>query len=99
MAANDGHITLNHANIDEAADALAAAGGAMHDAMENLRTALQSAEGQLQGQLATAARDFRLMLDAQESEMTNDISAAAGTLRTMHGLLRDADKRAAAGVG
>ncbi|WP_030246984.1 hypothetical protein [Streptomyces sp. NRRL S-350] len=99
MAGNLEHLLLNHANIDEAADALTASGSSMHDAMENLRAALQSAENQLQGQLATAASDFRKMLDLQESEMTNDITAAANTLRTMHGLLRDADANAAAGVG
>ncbi|MBV6699320.1 hypothetical protein [Kitasatospora aureofaciens] len=92
-------IVLNHANIDEAADALTQAGQGMHTAMDNCMTAIKTAESQLSGDLATAANAFYQALANQNGAMNDDITNGADVLRTMHGLLRDADKRAAAGIG
>ncbi|GHH77210.1 hypothetical protein ACFXKJ_05565 [Kitasatospora indigofera] len=93
------NIALNHRNIDEAADALSQAGTRMHSSMDNCVAALRTAEAQLSGLLATAAADFRTTLTNNEKDMTDDITKAAGALREMHGLLRDADRRAGAGIG
>ncbi|MFE6054953.1 hypothetical protein ACFQ6N_29740 [Kitasatospora sp. NPDC056446] len=92
------NILLNHANIDDAADALDQAGQGMHTAMENCMTAIRTAQAELSGDLATAAAAFYQVLAGQDGSMTDDIKVGAGILREMHGLLRDADKRAAAGV-
>ncbi|MEU8926146.1 hypothetical protein AB0D10_35325 [Kitasatospora sp. NPDC048545] len=93
------NIMLNHANIDEAADALTQAGQGMHTAMDNCMAAIKTAEAQLSGDLATAANAFYQVLATQNGTMNDDIVKGAEVLRTMHGLLRDADKRAAAGIG
>ncbi|MFD8756957.1 hypothetical protein ACFV0O_39175 [Kitasatospora sp. NPDC059577] len=93
------NIMLNHANIDEAADALTQAGQGMHTAMDNCMAAIKTAEAQLSGDLATAAHAFYQVLATQNGTMNDDIVKGAEVLRTMHGLLRDADKRAAAGIG
>ncbi|MER6396557.1 hypothetical protein ABT263_10895 [Kitasatospora sp. NPDC001603] len=92
-------ILLNHANIDEAADALTQAGQGMHSAMDDCEAAIKTAEAQLSGDLATAAHTFYQALATQNGAMNNDIIQGADVLRTMHGLLRDADKRAAGGIG
>ncbi|MEU1506828.1 hypothetical protein [Kitasatospora sp. NPDC005748] len=92
-------ILLNHANIDEAADALTQAGQGMHAAMDDCMAAIKAAEAQLSGDLATAANAFYQALADQNTAMNNDIIQGADVLRVMHGLLRDADKRAAGGVG
>ncbi|MER7753278.1 hypothetical protein [Kitasatospora sp. NPDC097643] len=92
-------IVLNHANIDEAADALTQAGRTMDDAMKDCERAVTTAEQQLQGDLAAAAHSFYLVLSGNDATMTDDLLKGADVLRTMHGLLRDADARAAQGVG
>ncbi|MFD4395785.1 MULTISPECIES: hypothetical protein [unclassified Kitasatospora] len=91
-------IRLNHANIDEAADALTQAGQGMRTAMDDCMAAIRTAESQLQGDLAAAAHAFYQVLAAQNSTMNDDIVQGADVLRTMHGLLRDADKQAGAGI-
>ena len=92
-------IKLNHANIDEAADALSQAGSGMHNQMEECLRAVQTAEHQLQGDLATAAHEFYAALAASDAAMTDDIIKGADVLRTMHGLLRDADIKGGQGIG
>ncbi|MFJ2863343.1 hypothetical protein [Kitasatospora sp. NPDC087314] len=91
-------IELHHASIDEAADALTQAGSAMHSAMQDCLQAIQTAEHQLKGDLAAAAHSFYQVLAGQDAAMTDDITKGADVLRTMHGLLRDADRRGAAGI-
>ncbi|MFD5462945.1 hypothetical protein ACFWIQ_08955 [Kitasatospora sp. NPDC127059] len=94
-----GTIKLHHANIDEAADALEQAGQALHSAMTDFETAVQTAQNELQGDLATAAKTFQTTLTTQNKEMNTDIVQGAGILREMHGLLRAADAGGAAGIG
>ncbi|MFC8448887.1 hypothetical protein [Kitasatospora sp. NPDC057223] len=92
-------IKLNHANIDEAADALTQASSGMHSRMEDCLRAVQTAEHQLQGDLATAAHEFYTALANSDAAMTDDIAKGAEVLRTMHGLLRDADAKGGQGIG
>ncbi|MFJ9608051.1 hypothetical protein ACIRS1_17080 [Kitasatospora sp. NPDC101176] len=92
-------IALHHANIDEAADALQQASDGMHAAMKDCMTAIRTAQAQLSGDLATAADTFYNSLSDRDSDMVNEIKDGVGTLRLMHGLLRDADRRAGQGVG
>ncbi len=92
-------IMLNHASIDEAADALTQAGSGMHSQMEECLRAVQTAEQQLKGDLATAAHEFYTALANSDTAMTDDIIKGAEVLRTMHGLLRDADIKGGQGIG
>ncbi|MBP0452903.1 hypothetical protein J5Y04_25650 [Kitasatospora sp. RG8] len=92
-------IRLQHANIDDAADDLVAAGNTMQSEMESFRDALRKDQANLSGELATAAKNFADHLDALDTVMSGQVTDAANKLREMHGLLRDADRRGAAGVG
>ncbi|MEV7601196.1 WXG100 family type VII secretion target [Kitasatospora sp. NPDC089797] len=92
-------ILLNHANIDDAADALTQASQAMHNATDDCRAAVTSLSAKLDGDLKGAADAFYTALSAHNDDMNKEISQGADVLRTMHGLLRDADKRGAAGIG
>ncbi|MFF2040310.1 hypothetical protein ACFVVX_07790 [Kitasatospora sp. NPDC058170] len=92
-------IRLNHANIDDAADDLQAAGLKMQSEMESFRDAIRAEQTKLSGELATAAKTFADKLDALDTVMSGQVNEAANKLREMHGLLRDADYRAAAATG
>ncbi|MFG2910192.1 hypothetical protein ACGF13_34710 [Kitasatospora sp. NPDC048286] len=93
------NILLNHANIDQAADDMEMASRAMAEAMTNCMTAIKNNQEHLSGSLAQAADAFNAVLSANNADMNTEIAAGVEALRTMHGLLRDADKRAAAGIG
>ncbi|MFB7614106.1 hypothetical protein [Kitasatospora sp. NPDC056181] len=98
MSTPPGDIVLNHQNVDDAATDLTKASADMIEAMEKCAADLAKAESLLQGQLLTEAVAFRTMLKGNESGMSSDINTAAGQLRLMHGLLRDADNQAARGI-
>ncbi|MGW3635122.1 hypothetical protein ACWD7F_34135 [Streptomyces sp. NPDC005122] len=89
------NIALNHANIHEAADALQQASASMRSSMDECLQAVASAQHQLQGDLADAAAAFYRILSTNDGQMTDDLNQGAHILRQMHGLLVDADKRAA----
>ncbi|MFG3053087.1 hypothetical protein ACGFZP_19340 [Kitasatospora sp. NPDC048239] len=92
-------IRLNHANIDDAADDLQSAGAKMQTEMESFRDSLRTEQLKLSGELAAAAKSFADNLDNLDTLMSGQVTEAANKLREMHGLLRDADRRAAAGTG
>ena len=87
-------IKLNHANIDEAADALTQAAGELHIAVDDCERVVQAAQAELRGELKNAAADFYLQLSTLDGDMASELRAAAAILHEMHGLLRDADVRA-----
>ncbi|MFD7450588.1 hypothetical protein [Kitasatospora sp. NPDC059827] len=93
------NILLNHANIDQAADDMEQASRAMAEAMTNCMAAIKSNQEHLSGSLAQAADAFNAVLSANNADMNTEIAAGVEALRTMHGLLRDADRRAAGGIG
>ncbi|MFJ8475695.1 hypothetical protein [Kitasatospora sp. NPDC094011] len=92
-------ILLNHASIDDAADALTQASASMHTAMDDCKSAITTLSAKLDGDLKQAADALYAALATRNEDMNTEIKAGAGVLREMHGLLRDADKRGAAGIG
>lgn len=90
-------ILLHHQNIDEAADALTQASSTMHQSMTDCLQAVRTASQELSGELQTAADAFYTTVYNADEGMTDDINKGAHILREMHGLLRDADHRAAGG--
>ncbi|MDH6108936.1 uncharacterized protein YukE [Kitasatospora sp. MAP12-15] len=90
-------LTLHHETINQAVQELQAAGNTMRNDMDHLVQVLTPLQEHFQGAAATAFTDFLAAVNQNETQMTEDIAAAASCLGTMHETMVTADNQAAAG--
>ncbi|GJF33002.1 hypothetical protein KNE206_57020 [Kitasatospora sp. NE20-6] len=92
-------IELHHTTVEQAAADLVYNGRRMQNSLEECHQILDQSNAYLQGELATAANNFQLVLRNNSVQMNDDIVQAANVLTQMHDILRSADVSAAASFG
>lgn len=90
-------LQLQHESIDQAVESLQQAGNSMKSNLDQLLQVLTPLRENFQGAAAQAFDQFFTVVHQNESQMTDDITAAAALLDQMHQTMVHADKSAANG--
>ncbi|WP_406207949.1 hypothetical protein OH807_35820 [Kitasatospora sp. NBC_01560] len=94
-----GNIHLHHETVAQAVQELQKAGSMMSGNLDTLVKQLGNVidNGHFQGAAAVAFEEFSRVVTANEKQMDDDITAAAGTLATMHQIMVQSDTDASKG--